>query len=66
MPIPYRRLFLDKIIKAMKGATGESEEEEDGPKPLKTSRALHHNSPDMRATQGRTRAVVPARLTRQP
>lgn len=51
----------------MKGATGDQDEEDDGgPKPLKTSRAMHHNTPEVRAAQGRSRPVVPARLTRQP
>lgn len=67
MPVPYRQIFINKIMKAMKGAAGEDEDSEsDGPKPLKTSRAMHHNPPDMRAAQGRSRPIVPARLTRQP
>lgn len=66
MPVPYRQIFLKKISQAMKGAAGEQEDDHDGPKPLKTSRAMHHNPPDVRAAQGRSRPIVPARLTRQP
>ena len=55
MPVSYKRWFIDRVVKEInKGG-------EEGNTP---SKALHQNSPDVRAMQGMARAQVPSRLRR--
>ena len=55
LPVPYKRWYIERIVKELnKGG-------DDGNAP---SRALHQNSPDVRAMQGMARAQTPSRLRR--
>lgn len=55
LPVPYKRWFIERINKELsQKKDGESTQ----------SRALHQNSPDIRALQGNVRAQVPSRLRR--
>lgn len=56
MPVAYKRWFVERIVKELtKGGTdGEASQ----------SRALHQNSPDVRAAQGMNRTSTPTRLRR--
>ena len=56
LPIAYRRWFIDRIGKELNRG-----KEEGGDPP---SRALHQNTPDIRALQNKTRAQTPSRLRR--
>jgi hypothetical protein len=55
LPIPYRHWFLERISKELEKSSEEGST---------SSRALHTNTPDIRAMQGRMRHAVPARLRR--
>jgi hypothetical protein len=55
LPIWQRVWFLERLNKELKQASE---------KDSSASRALHQNSPDMRAMQGRHREQVPAKLRR--
>ena len=55
LPVAYRRWFIERIGKELnKGENGENP----------PTRALHQNSPDVRAMQNKARAQVPSRLRR--
>jgi hypothetical protein len=55
MPVAYKRWLIERIVKEInKGG-------DDEPPPTK---ALHQNTPEVRAMQGRQRAQVPSRLRR--
>jgi hypothetical protein len=55
IPVSYRIWFIQRINEEIKksGKDGETQ-----------SRAAHHNTPDIRAMQGRARAQVPSNLRR--
>ena len=55
LPVSYKRWFIDRIGKEIK-QTNESGSTQ--------TRALHQNSPDVRAMQGNTRQQSPSRLRR--
>jgi hypothetical protein len=55
LPVVYKRWFLDRVVKEINQTSKEGNTQ---------SRAAHANSPDVRATQGRTRQSVPAKLRR--
>ena len=55
IPVQYRVWFIHRIQQELK-RTNENGEG--------NSRALHHNTPDVRAMQGRGRDSVPSRLRR--
>jgi hypothetical protein len=55
IPVQYRVWFIHRIQKELKRSS------DDG---SGASRALHHNTPDVRSMQGMTRDAVPARLRR--
>jgi len=56
LPVAYKRWFIERIQKELGGG-----KDPDGNPP---TRALHQNSPDVRAMQNRTRENVPSRLRR--
>jgi len=55
-PVAYKHWLIKRIEKEISKA---HEAQADVP-----SRAMHQNTPDARALAGRTRAVVPSKLTR--
>lgn len=55
MPVEYKRWFIDRISKELKG---------NGSKDSGQTKALHQNPPDVRALQGQARERVPSRLRR--
>lgn len=55
LPVPYKRWFIERISKELTRTS------EDGDT---HSRALHANTPDVRAAQGRFRTNVPQRNAR--
>ena len=55
IPVSYRIWFIRRINEEIK----KSNEKGDG-----NSRALHHNTPDVRAMQNRSRQQVPSKLRR--
>lgn len=55
LPIIYKRWFIERISKEL-NKTSESGETQ--------SKALHQNTPDVRALQGRARQNVPSKLRR--
>ena len=55
LPVAYRRWFIERINKEL------SNKDNGGDPPTK---ALHQNSPDVRAMQNKARAQVPSRLRR--
>lgn len=60
LPVVYKRWFIDRIVKELnKGSTSEGG---DNPQPL--TKALHQNTPDVRALQNKARSQVPSRLRR--
>jgi hypothetical protein len=60
LPVPYKRWFIERIVKELNKGRGE----DDDPQPIAPSRALHENSPEMRAMQNLTRTSSPSRLRR--
>lgn len=54
LPVTYRRWFIERISKELNKGNGEET----------PSRALHQNSPDVRALQNRARTQTPSRLRR--
>jgi hypothetical protein len=57
LPVPVKRWWTERIVKELnKNAPNNAEGGQ--------SRALHNNSPEVRAMQGRTRTQVPSRLRR--
>ncbi len=55
LPVTYKRWFIERINKELTRSS------EDG---ATQSKALHQNSPDVRALQGNSRAQTPSRLRR--
>lgn len=58
IPVTWRRWFIERInmeIERSRGENGEGQGE---------SRAAHHNTPDVRALQGKNRQQTPSRLRR--
>jgi hypothetical protein len=55
MPVSYKRWFIERIGRELK------QTKDDGGTQTK---ALHQNSPDVRAMQGKARAQTPSRLRR--
>lgn len=55
IPVSYKRWFIERINKEFKKTS------EDG---ATQTRALHQNSPDVRALQGKARSQSPTRLRR--
>ena len=55
MPVFYKRWFIERIQKELKRTSDEGQV---------ASRALHQNSPDVRAMQGMSRDTAPSRLRR--
>jgi hypothetical protein len=55
IPISYRTWFIKRINQEIKKTNSEGDGQ---------SRAAHHNSPEIREMQGRSRAQVPAKLRR--
>lgn len=58
IPIWQRRWFIDRLQKEIKKSA-----EQNGGEASPT-RAMHQNSPDVRAMMGRHRSMVPAKLRR--
>lgn len=54
MPVAYKKWFIDRISEELSSSSEKASQ----------SKALHANTPELRALQGRQRAVVPARLRR--
>lgn len=55
VPVVYKRWFIDRIVKELNRGADDGQNQ---------SRALHQNSPDVRAMQNRSRTHVPSRLRR--
>ena len=55
MPVAYKRWFIERIGKEIKGARGDDSAQ---------TRALHQNSPEVRYLQGKNREQSPSRLRR--
>lgn len=55
MPVSYKRWFIDRISRELKRSSDDGGTQ---------SRALHQNSPDVRALQGKARETTPSRLRR--
>jgi hypothetical protein len=55
LPVSYKRWFIDRIGREIKRTNDEGGTQ---------TRALHQNSPDVRALQGKTREQMPSRLRR--
>ena len=55
LPVSYKRWFIDRIVRELKKTNDEGGT---------ASRAMHQNSPDVRAMQGMARAQTPSRLRR--
>ena len=60
LPVPYKRWFIDRIVKELNKGKDGGDDDGGG----SSSRALHQNSPDARAMQGRMRQQSPSRLRR--
>ncbi len=61
LPVNYRRFFLDQIKRTMTG-TDPDEPEPEPNAPIVRSRAMHHNTEESRAYQGKIRTNIPSRL----
>lgn len=55
LPVAYKRWFIERISKELSKTSDEG---------ATASRAVHANTPDVRAAQGRQRSQVPSRLRR--
>jgi hypothetical protein len=55
LPVAYKRWMIERISKELKGGSEKESTQ---------SRALHQNSPDVRALQGMARERTPSRLRR--
>lgn len=56
LPVLYKKWFIERVVKEMNRGGDDKT-----PAPTK---ALHQNTPDVRALQGRSRLQVPSRLRR--
>jgi hypothetical protein len=54
LPLEYKRWFVERIVKEINKGGEESN----------NSRAMHHNSPEVREMQGMARSQSPSRLRR--
>jgi hypothetical protein len=54
LPVSYRKWFIERLSKELN-----REGNENAP-----TKAMHHNTPDVRALQGMARSHVPSRLRR--
>lgn len=54
LPVTFRKWFIERISKELHKGEGKETQ----------SRALHQNSPDVRALQGMSREQTPSRLRR--
>lgn len=59
LPVPIKRWWIERIVKELNKGKNP-----DGSEAGNTSRALQHNSPEVRNLQGMTRAQAPSRLRR--
>jgi len=64
LPVPYKRWFIERIVKELNKGSGKGDGGDDGGTGGGASRALHQNSPDVRAMQNRQRPQSPSRLRR--
>jgi hypothetical protein len=55
IPVVYKRWFIDRIVKELNKGADEGQNQ---------SRALHHNTPQIREMSGKARSSVPSRLRR--
>lgn len=55
LPIAYKRWFIERVVKEINKGAEKGENQ---------SRALHQNTPDVRAMQNRVRSQTPSRLRR--
>lgn len=55
LPVSYKRWFIERTVKELNKGQEKGENQ---------SRALHQNTPDVRAMQNRVRPQTPARLRR--
>jgi hypothetical protein len=55
LPVAYKKWFIERVGKELSKTSEEGNTQ---------SKALHANTPDVRATQGRQRTHVPSRLRR--
>jgi hypothetical protein len=55
MPVAYKRWFIERISKELTRSSEAGQTQ---------SRAVHQNSPDVRALQGKAREQTPSRLRR--
>ena len=60
LPVPIKRWWIERIVKEL-NKTGPNGDDDGTSSP---SRALHANSPEIRAMQGRSRPNTPSRLRR--
>jgi len=60
LPVAYKRWFIERIVKELN--KGSDKEGSDNPQPL--TKALHQNTPEVRALQGKDRPQTPSRLRR--
>jgi len=61
LPIPFKRWFIERIVKELNKG-GDDKGGGDNPQPM--TKALHQNTPEVRALQGNQRQQTPARLRR--
>jgi len=61
MPVAYKRWFIERISKEL-NKDGDGKGGGDNPQPL--TKALHQNTPEIRALQGNARPQTPSRLRR--
>lgn len=59
MPVDRRIWFLNEVVKAMKHAHSDENSEDYENKPMRESRAPWHNTPEMRAIQGKNTSLAP-------
>lgn len=67
LPVWQKRWFIDRIIKELNNSKGAGNPDDPQPLPsaaFQASRALHHNSPEARELQSKTRSQAPSRLRR--
>jgi hypothetical protein len=55
IPVSYKRWFVDRIVKEINRSSDDGNTQ---------TRALHQNTPDVRALQGKAREQMPSRLRR--
>lgn len=61
LPVHYRKFFLEQIKRTMTGINP-NDDEPPPDAPIVRSRAMHHNTEEARAYQGKTRTNIPSRL----